>query len=527
MNLAAILDWCDDRLNPIVVKELRQAVKSRMVVGILILFLGLQLFLLGTSLLVREARGQSSAIDWNAGNSIFQVQQGILLWTIMILVPVYASIRLGAERSDHNVDLMFISTLRPTSIIWGKFFAASVLGLLIFSACAPFMTFTYLLRGIDIPTILLVLGIDLLAMTFGIILALLLAALPGSRPVKAFICFLGFVQLAWGCAMLTMGTVAIIMAGNVGDWVAENLGISFSIVLGVLAVSGLMFFYSVALISAPAANRIFPLRVYLFVAWVIVSISLAMITLSMSATYQSIPVGFYILTVPPILCLQLWISICERDHWAPRVARTIPRNPLLRLVAFFFFTGAAGGVVYSVTLLVLSFLGSVLMLESVLTTANEHDGVLALLRGMVLVALYAYCYGMSAVLVRTYLLANQIRSVFNWLIAALLVGLGSSIPSVIAYILFYDQIRYQNEPGWWALPNPFLAVYEVSNSPRTQQLEFEVLCYFFLAIWGVLVTLLSLPWFVGQLKRFRPLVPREIPPADVILVSEPTSVGAG
>src|SRR5688572_32707088 len=102
MNLMAIIDRLDDKLNPIVVKELRQAVKSRMVVGILVLFLGLQLFLLGFFLLIREVRGETSTIDWSAGYDVFRIQQGILLVTIMILVPAYACIRLANERTDHN-----------------------------------------------------------------------------------------------------------------------------------------------------------------------------------------------------------------------------------------------------------------------------------------------------------------------------------------------------------------------------------------------------------------------------------------
>ena len=96
MNLLSIIDKLDDKLNPIVVKELRQAVKSRMVVGILVLFLGVQLFLLGFVLLVREAR-ESAVIDWSAGHDVFLIQQGILLVTIMILVPAYACIRLAND----------------------------------------------------------------------------------------------------------------------------------------------------------------------------------------------------------------------------------------------------------------------------------------------------------------------------------------------------------------------------------------------------------------------------------------------
>ena len=56
------------------------------------------------------------------------------------------------SRKD-NVDLLFISTLKPRAIMAGKLQSAVILVLMVFSACAPFMTFTYLLRGLDMPTI--------------------------------------------------------------------------------------------------------------------------------------------------------------------------------------------------------------------------------------------------------------------------------------------------------------------------------------------------------------------------------------
>src|SRR5205823_4778714 len=81
------------------------------------------------------------------------ILQGILLFTCLLFIPAYTGIRLAAERSDINVDLLFISTLRPRAIVRGKFVAALVLAVLIFSACTPFMTFSYLLRGLDVPSV--------------------------------------------------------------------------------------------------------------------------------------------------------------------------------------------------------------------------------------------------------------------------------------------------------------------------------------------------------------------------------------
>jgi hypothetical protein len=522
MNLTALIDRLDDRLNPIVVKELRQAVKSRMVVGILLLFLGLQLFLLGFYLLMREVRGQASTVDWSAGNEVFRVQQGILLWTIMILVPAYAAIRLASERSEQNVDLMFISTLRPASIVWGKFFAAFVLGLLIFSACAPFMTFCYLLRGIDIPTILFVLGIDLLAMTFGVMVALFLSSLPGARAAKFFFCFIGFILLCWACALLTAMTVALVWEGGFIEWMFEHWYIAAVTVAAVLGVSGLLFFYCVAMISPPSANRILPLRVYLFLAWLIVGVSLFLVATYHKGGVTPIPLYFMLLIVCPLLAIQLWVSICERERWAPRVARTIPRRRLLRVPAFLFYTGSAGGIAFTVLLYAATIGGIALWLEDHYTAGGVWDAGRNMIRAHALIALYAYCYGLSAVLVRHYLLANQLKPSYTWLVALLLGGLGSSVPAVIAFILFQDQMNYnRGDPGWWSLPNPFVAVWDTAlGDGRARYDDYEQLCFWFTGTWAVLVTALSLPWFVAQAKRFHPPPKREAEPLKVVLVEE-------
>src|SRR5262249_47846025 len=135
------MDRLDDAMNPIVVKELRQAVKSRLIVTILMLFLGLNVLILALHLVFRAARAGIETVDWMAGIQVFRWLEYILLFTLMLLVPAAAALRLGAERSEHNVDLLFISTLRPVSIMAGKFCAALVLAVLVFSACAPFMVF--------------------------------------------------------------------------------------------------------------------------------------------------------------------------------------------------------------------------------------------------------------------------------------------------------------------------------------------------------------------------------------------------
>ncbi|MGE3806463.1 MAG: hypothetical protein AB7K24_17485 [Gemmataceae bacterium] len=100
----------------IVVKELRQAFAGRWVVGALLSFLTLQVVILGAYLMLTEQAFEDGTVSMNAGRHMFSVLQAILLSTCMLLAPAYAGLRLGAERNDANVDLLFISTLTPRAI---------------------------------------------------------------------------------------------------------------------------------------------------------------------------------------------------------------------------------------------------------------------------------------------------------------------------------------------------------------------------------------------------------------------------
>ena len=110
---ARLITRIDDALNPIVVKELRQAVQSRFVVVVLLLFLGLQLLILGSMLVVSDANKRADLVDYSAGAGIFLGLQYLLVVTCLVFIPLYTGVRMAAERADNNVDLLFVSTLRP------------------------------------------------------------------------------------------------------------------------------------------------------------------------------------------------------------------------------------------------------------------------------------------------------------------------------------------------------------------------------------------------------------------------------
>jgi hypothetical protein len=464
----------------------------------------LQVVILGIFLLVRELNDVPGAIDFRAGARVFLVLQGILLGTCMLLVPGITGIRLGAERSDTNVDLMFISSLTPRAIVWGKFLSAVVLALLIFSACAPFMTFTYLLRGIDIPTILLVLGVDFLVVVGATQLSIFLAAVPGNRAVKGLLGVGGFVVLLQAYIFTVMGTVGMVEAGlNVflDSW--EFWGPALAVTAGYLGLVGLVFVWSVAVVSPPSANRAVPVRLYVLGLWLATAVIAAVWSKEVS---HCGPVYSWVVLSVLLLCLQVLISVSEREAWGPRVARTIPRNVLLRVPAFLTYSGSAGGVLFSFAGAGLTLLAGAAWVRAypALGAAGEWETVA---RVMGAVALYTACYCLTAVALRHYLVGARARPLVTWVVALMLVGVGSAVPAVVAYFVYYREWASHGQETWWLLPNPFASLIELADVRRRAgggHPDYPRQCLLFTGIWAGAAALVCLPWFVRQALRFRP-----------------------
>ena len=140
----------DNNINPIAVKEMRQAVRSRYITLLLQLYLLIELLVAGFFLITFDPKDLSSG-----GADLFSFFIGLLIVANLICVPVYTSTRLTKEVRGN--DAIFSSTLTPMQIVRGKFYCGLIISLLLFSAAAPFIIVTYLLRGLDIQDILMAL----------------------------------------------------------------------------------------------------------------------------------------------------------------------------------------------------------------------------------------------------------------------------------------------------------------------------------------------------------------------------------
>ena len=172
-NGFAWLEQTVDRFNPIMVKETRQALKSRQ-------------FIITFFLVLIACWISSFAVVAIVGPEVYYVAEGpqmlivyfaILAFPLMLIVPYSAFRSLAVEQEDNTYDLLSISALTTKQIVAGKLGSAVVQMLVYLSAISPCIAFTFLLRGVDVLTVGLLLiyyvltslGLSVLALFAGTI----------------------------------------------------------------------------------------------------------------------------------------------------------------------------------------------------------------------------------------------------------------------------------------------------------------------------------------------------------------------
>ena len=130
-------------INPVLVKDARQAVQSTFVPGGLLVLS--TLFLL---IIIYQAD------HWGQpGRYLFSSITRLLSVAAFFGLPGYVFYRTHMERTDGVVDLMFITAMEPPSIMLGKVQGCLTLFLNLYSSALPFLVAAFILNGTDLPTL--------------------------------------------------------------------------------------------------------------------------------------------------------------------------------------------------------------------------------------------------------------------------------------------------------------------------------------------------------------------------------------
>jgi hypothetical protein len=243
----AFLEGASEWLNPILVKEARQALKSKQfaITFALVLVCGWGWSLLGLAIL-------GPVGEYVAGGPVMLTGYfWVLAFPLLIIVPFMAFRSLAVEREDGTYELLAITALSARQTIGGKL-ASSVLQMMIyFSALAPCVAFTYLLRGVDVLLIGLLLGYTLLGSVALSMLAMLLATATRVRHwqvVLSVFVILGLFLLYFGVGSSVMGMLAMGQAIPYDDlefWMAHatilTVGVSYFVLCYLSAAAAISF----------------------------------------------------------------------------------------------------------------------------------------------------------------------------------------------------------------------------------------------------------------------------------------------
>ena len=146
------------RINPVTLKELRQLVRSRLILwGMAVLPIVL---LVTTAIVLSSEMHDMSPMEVTYGKGL---GGGPLIAVAVItgivtcgLIPLFTSIKTAIETSRTSLGLEFTTALTPAQIASGKITAAAIISAIAVALAMPFFVLSYLMRGVDLSyTVLL------------------------------------------------------------------------------------------------------------------------------------------------------------------------------------------------------------------------------------------------------------------------------------------------------------------------------------------------------------------------------------
>ena len=346
-RVARLLAWeqlllsLSDRFNPILVKEARQALKSRQfaITFALLLACAVGWALIGILVQVPRIYYQPGGKDLLFGFYL------IVAVPLLVIVPFSAFRSLASEREDGTWELISITALSARQIITGKLVSAMMQMAVYYAAIAPCITLTYLLRGVDIVSIVLMLVYTLLLSILLSAGGLVCAGQSQSRSWQA----LTSVSLILLLLLVLWGWSALIYIALYEDPLPFD---SLAVWVTQLFVLNMYGTYLVLLILCAAAqntfaseNRSSKLRITLLVQLVCFGGWLAL--------------AYCFERSPEVIAAMLFVAVA---HWliygalmigevaelSPRAKRNLPQSYLGRALFTWFNPGSATGYVFAV-----------------------------------------------------------------------------------------------------------------------------------------------------------------------------------
>lgn len=344
-----------DRLSPMLVKELRQGMRTKAFVGV---FLALQI-ILGVILLSAGAAASSD----DAGSTISNIIFIFFSIAVLIIQPMRGISSLSSEVKGNTIDMMVLTRLSAWRIVTGKWASIVSQSALLLVTIIPYLILRYFFGGMNLIgeivflAVLFLSSAALTAVTVGLSASssvILRSVLPMiALPIGAYSLLMALMFGAFG-------------GGGMSTFFAldtEESRIIVSIYLAVCAYYGFFMLSTGTSLIAPYAENHSTLRRLISLVVTIIAAVLG----SMSFTNADMLPFFLTVVLLPVFAISLseFAPLAAPSYW-----KFAKRGPLGQLAGFFLFPGWASGFFFCIVLIAIS--AAPFLINRTTYSGNEH-----------------------------------------------------------------------------------------------------------------------------------------------------------
>ncbi len=454
-RLIALSDW----INPILVKETRQALKSRQFSWTLIL---LTIVVLAWSILAIV--GMIPSIYYNSNGAGMLIGYAIILIVpALIVIPQSTFRSMASELEDGTFETLSLSTLSPRHILIGKLGVAALQLIVYLSVIAPCIALTYLLRGVTLEviamTILIIASCSLALST----VAISVAAFSRTRMQQVF-----FSIILLGGQVFCSFWAGAVLIGLVGT---GGFGLEGWIVFGIFLLAIVLYGWlllrcGACAIGVSSDNRSTPIRIPLLTIGIVMS----MMEGFMITSYGSVTETQQMIATAVASLFVHWgiagsIMMGERGTIPARARRSLPSSLLGRVFLTWLNPGAGPGYIF----VLMSFMGpafTLVIAPWVLLQPSQRNIQLSLVIYVTAMTCYLALYlGIVRLTCMAFLRTVQVGR----LVMALAITLVMIVLSVvISCSLSLTANDYQTlKFDWYCFPNFFWTLVELFPDYRS------------------------------------------------------------
>jgi hypothetical protein len=325
----------DDRLSPILVKELRQGMRAR---AFVISYLLLQVFL--SVLVLANAAAQGDHMALEEQSHFFWIIVG---FTLLVLMPLRGLVAISQEVRNRTIETIMLTRMTAWRVVFGKWSALFAQSLLLVSAVLPYVVLRYFIGGDDIVSDFV--WIIVFLWLSGLLIAATIAVSGLANAVIRIVLLIGIIiMFAFGVGDFSTPGFTMGSAWQAAGWM----------IIGGIFIPALLFELTASSL-APASENHAIRRRFLAVAFFLTAFFLG------GTTKTDFSPGF----VVPLLVLVgvCYYELAEKPRVIPRMVRNFGQHGMLgRLAAIFLLPGWPSGLMFSLVAIPLSMTGVFVML---------------------------------------------------------------------------------------------------------------------------------------------------------------------